>query len=186
MRLFVGIAVPKDVVRRMSALVDTMRPRAPLKWSLRTDLHVTTKFIGEQPGSRIGEMERALHALPPRAPFRIAVRGVGWFPDADAPRILWAGVDAPSGLAELAADTERALVALGIAKERRSYSPHVTLARVPARASLDAIHETLGALPAKEFGAFTVDRFALFESRLADDLTRYHALATFPFSAGPP
>jgi 2'-5' RNA ligase len=140
---------------------------------------VTTKFIGEQPPTRVAEIERALGALPARDPLVLSIRGTGWFPNADAPRVLWAGLDAPRGLSELATDTERALAPLGIAIERRQYSPHVTLARVPIGARLEALREALVAPLSTEFGVFTADRFTLYESRLFDKLARYHPLTSF-------
>ena|ERR1700733_1681695 len=185
MRLFVGIAVPEDVALRVQVLVDALAPLAALRWSLVADLHVTTKFIGEQPPARVAEVERALGALPPRAPFPLSVRGTGWFPNADAPRILWAGVDAPSGLHALASDTERTLAPLGVPTERRAYSPHVTLARVPAGARLETLRRALALLPSIEFGTFAVDRFPLYESHPSPNLARYRALATFPFAVRP-
>jgi RNA 2',3'-cyclic 3'-phosphodiesterase len=179
MRLFVGIAVPEEVAIRVRVLVDKLKPLAALRWSQVADLHVTTKFIGEQPPTRVAEIERALGALPARDPFVLSIRGMGWFPHADAPRVLWVGVDAPPGLSELATDAERALAPLGIAIERRQYSPHVTLARVTIGARLEALRQALVALPSTEFGAFIVDRFTLYESRLSDKLARYHPLASF-------
>lgn len=166
---------------RVCALVDTLRPLAALRWTHAVDLHVTTKFIGELPHGRVAEMERALGALTPRDPLVISIRLLGWFPNGDAPKVFWAGVEAPSGLAELAADTERALAPLGVTIERRPYTPHLTLARVPTRARLDALRRALVALPSTEFGAFTADRFTLYESAPSETLARYRALGTFPF-----
>jgi 2'-5' RNA ligase len=182
MRLFVGISIPEEVVARVWARVDRLRPLAALRWSHVADLHVTTKFIGEQPDTRAAEIKRALGSLPRRDPFLVSVRRLGWFPNVDAPRLLWAGADAPMGLAKLAADTEHALAPLGVAIDRRTYSPHVTLARVPTGARLDGLHQAIVALLTTEFGAFTADRFTLYESRPSDSLARYHALATFPFA----
>jgi 2'-5' RNA ligase len=185
MRLFVGISISEDVAVRVSALVDKLRPFAALRWSHVADLHVTTKFIGEQPQTGIPEIERALCALPPRDPFLVSVGRIGWFPNVDAPRVLWAGVDAPMGLAKLAADTERALAPLGVSIERRAYSPHLTLARVPTRARLEGLRQAIVALLSTEFGVFTADRFTLYQSRPCDSPMRYHALATFPFGRSP-
>ncbi len=182
MRLFTGISIPADVAVKVRALIDRLTPLAALRWSPIADLHITTKFVGEQPDTRVGEIERALGALAPRDPFLLTVRGIGWFPNPDVPRVFWAGVEAPVGLAELAADTERALATFRIAMERRPYSPHVTLARVPTGARLRELRQELGALPSTEFGAFTVDRFTLYESRLADSLAHYHPLVSFMLS----
>jgi 2'-5' RNA ligase len=184
MRLFVGIPLPEEVAARVRDRIDALRPLADLKWSHARDLHVTTKFIGEQPPSRVPDIERALGALTPRAHFPIAVREVGWFPAARAARVFWAGVAAPESLTTLAADTEAALEPLGVTREERAYAPHITLARVPRGARLDPLRQALAASPAPDFGTFTVDGFTLYESTspAAGDSTRYRALARFSFT----
>jgi 2'-5' RNA ligase len=185
-RLFVGIALPLEVREAIGELLDELIPLAALRWSRASDLHLTTKFIGAVEPARVAEFEHALSGMEVRAPIPIAVRGVGWFPRAADPRVFWAGIAAPDGLADLAADTDAALGALGVARETREFSPHVTLARVPNRASRVSVSALASALDqraargALDFGAFTVDRFSLYESGTADRDTRYRILTSFP------
>jgi 2'-5' RNA ligase len=181
MRLFVAISLPDEVAARVQALIDRLRGSAALKWCGGAELHLTTKFIGEVPDERLDAIEGALATLGRRAPFRVAVCGVGWFPNPHAPRIFWAGVDAPPGLAELAGDTDRALAAVGVPTERRPYAPHLTLGRVPQGARLRALREHLASQPDVDCGAFVVDSFALYETRPAPG-GRYHVLARFPLA----
>jgi 2'-5' RNA ligase len=178
-RLFVGIALPEHVVASVRAFLAPLQPLAALRWSQLDDLHVTTQFLGEQPADRAPAITRALGELPPRAPFPVAVRGIGWFPNAHAPRVFWAGIDAPDALTRLAADTGHALAPLGVPIESRAYSPHLTLARVPPSARLDALRGALAAAPSPDLGTFTVNGFSLYESR-PTERGRYHPLATFP------
>src|SRR5258708_2003690 len=110
-------------------MVDAVRDCAPaLRWTRLADLHVTTKYIGERAPAGGAAVERALESLRGRAPFRVALSDVGWFPHAGAPRVFWAGVHAPA-LVELAVATDRALATLGIPRDDRTYAPHLTLAR---------------------------------------------------------
>jgi len=186
MRVFVGIPIPEGVSARVATFVDALRPLAALRWSQVADLHVTMKFIGERSSADVAKVESVLRALAPRAAFSIAVRGVGWFPDALAPRVFWAGIDAPPALIELAGDTDRALASLGVPVERRAYAPHLTLARVPPGARLDALRQAPAFQPSTDFGAFTAEHFALYESGgRADGVGRYRALATFPLGVTP-
>ena len=182
MRLFVGIAIPQDVLERVRAFVDSLRSRADLKWAPIDDLHITTKFIGEQPPERIATIERALAAVKARPPFRLVLRGVGWFPNEQAPRIFWAGVERSPELAALVADTERLLAPLGVAAEERAYSPHATLARMRKGTDLTALRAALIGAGDADFGAFAVDRFMLYESRQTDRVSRYNPIATFPLA----
>ncbi len=114
MRLFTGIELPAEIKTRLARLLDTLRPTARIKWSPVDNLHVTTKFIGEWPDERVDELVAALRSLPPREKVHIAVRNLGWFPNPRSPRVFWAGLEAGPGLAELARETERSLVRLGV------------------------------------------------------------------------
>lgn len=180
MRLFTGIGLPAQLTERLEDLLRRLRPLAPLRWSPPENLHITTKFIGEWPAGRLDELAAALRALPQRAPFQIEVRGLGWFPNPHHPRVFWAGVHA-AGLEELARDTEEALARLGIAKESRAFSAHLTLARIKEPAPLAALRREVAALDSDEFGAFPADRFYLYESRLTPSGSIYTKLFEFPF-----
>ena len=126
MRLFTGLDLPGEVVRNLDALVARLKPAARIQWSPPANLHVTTKFIGEWPEERLAELKSVLAALPERPPIQIAVSKVGFFPNTRAPRMFWCGIDAP-GLEALAADTDAATASLGVARENRAFSPHLTL-----------------------------------------------------------
>jgi 2'-5' RNA ligase len=184
MRLFVAIDLPAEVLTALDRLVARLRPMARINWGRAQNLHLTTKFIGEWPEDRLEEIHTALRGLTERAAIPVQVRGLGFFPNARAPRVFWAGVEVPGSLAELARDTERALARLGVPEERRPYSPHLTLARIKEPVPLNSLHQALGKLPSTEFGAFTADRFRLYQSVLRPSGAVYTRLAEFVL--GPP
>ena len=181
MRLFVAMDLSPAVLEALGRLVSGLRPLARISWTRPEAWHLTTKFIGEWPEGRVGEIEAALGGLAAREPIPISVRGLGFFPNSRAPRVFWVGVEAPPSLAELARDTEQALAALGIERERRPYSPHLTLARIKEPVRLDGLHEAIARLPSKEFGAFTAEGFRLYRSTLQPTGAVYTRLAEFAF-----
>jgi RNA 2',3'-cyclic 3'-phosphodiesterase len=182
MRLFTGFDLPADAIRNLERLLERLRPHAPIKWSPTRNMHITTRFIGEWPEERLGELQNALAGLPPRDPLPVALRGLGFFPNPKSPRVFWAGIEAPPGLARLAAETGQALEPLGIAPEKRAFSPHLTLARIKEPLPLDALREAIRNLASLEFGEFTVDRFWLYQSRLSPSGSVYTKLSGFPFA----
>jgi len=181
MRLFTGIALPAEVSDKLDRLVRGLKPAARIKWSPVKNLHVTTKFIGEWPEERLGELKRALETLPPREPLRIGVRGLGWYPNERSPRVFWAGIDAPAGLHELARQTQEALGGIGIEIEKRKYSPHLTLARIKPPTNVSPLRVAVANLPSTEFGEFTAPSFHLYLSELQPGGAVYTSLREFAF-----
>src|SRR6266404_1714886 len=129
MRVFVGLDIGEDIRGRIAEFVAEVRGFAPeVRWVAVESLHVTLKFIGEKPDSVVAEIEKALRMISAE-PFEISFRGYGFFPTARAARVFWIGIEAGEGLGLLARVVEEQLARIGIAKEDRAFSPHLTLAR---------------------------------------------------------
>ena len=181
MRLFTGIDLAPEVVTNLEKLLDRLQPAARINWTPPRNLHITTKFIGEWPEARLAELIAKLRGLPSRAPIEIAVGKLGFFPNPHSPRVFWAGVHAGESLASLAHDTEDAVAALGVAKETRPYSPHLTLARIKTPGRFTGLLQAVAALPSLEFGAFVAARCYLYHSRPSSSGSVYTKLADFGF-----
>jgi len=185
MRLFTAIDLPESVVEPLAGLIARLRPLAELAWTRAENLHVTTKFIGEWPEERLEELKRALESVGSPGAIEGEIRGIGWFPNARNPRVLWAGVHAGAALASLAHGTDAAVHAIGAAKEEREYTPHLTLARIRdrfsrdrapgERVSLDKLRAAIGEIESAEFGSFRASAFYLYLSTAG----RYTRLAEF-------
>jgi 2'-5' RNA ligase len=182
MRLFTGLDLPAEVIQSLDRLIAQLRPTARIKWSPPANLHVTTRFIGEWPESRLPELQAALAALPGYPPIPIHVRNLGFFPNPHSPRVFWAAVEAAPDLAALAAETDRALDPLGLPPEGRPFSPHLTLARIKEPVPLQSLREAIAALPSLDFGSFTAASFFLYHSRPGPSGSVYTKLAEFPLS----
>ena len=181
MRLFTGLDLPAKVVGNLEKLLELLRPTARIQWSPPANLHVTTKFIGEWPEERLDELKEAFAALPGRQAIPASIRELGFFPNARSPRVFWCGIEAP-GLAELAAETDRATSTLGVASEARAYSPHLTLARIKERLNLEPLKRAIAALPSVDFGSFEAGSFFLYRSQLRPGGSVYTKLAEFPLT----
>ncbi len=181
MRLFTAIDLPPQVIRNLENLLEKLRPTARINWSPPENMHVTTKFIGWWPDERLEELQAALAGIAPRPPITVSIARLGFFPNAKSPRIFWCGVDAP-GLEALATATEDATASLGVARENRAFSPHLTLARIKERLNLKPLHEAIARLNSLDFGRFTIDRFYLYQSKLHPAGSVYTKVQEFPFS----
>jgi len=179
MRLFVAIDIPAEIKDALRYFVDRLRPTAKISWSPVDNLHITTKFIGEWPELRLDEIKGALTALPAKGAIDIKVKGLGWFPNARRPRVLWAGVQGGEPLRALAQATEQAVGQLGVPADERDYSPHLTLARIREAIPLERLHQTIESFPAGcgfDFGSFSATQFFLYISAGG----KYTQLAGFP------
>jgi 2'-5' RNA ligase len=181
MRLFTALDLPAEVAGNLEDLLRRLRPTARIRWSPPENLHITTKFIGEWPEARLDELKSALAAIPARAPIAMRIHNLGFFPNARAPRIFWCGIDAP-GLAGLAEATDGATAALGIARETRPFSPHLTLGRIKDRVNIEALNQAIAGLASAEFGCFEARSFFLYLSQLRPSGSVYTKLAELPLS----
>ncbi|HEX4595705.1 MAG TPA: RNA 2',3'-cyclic phosphodiesterase [Bryobacteraceae bacterium] len=183
MRLFTGIDLPEDVRERLERLLMHLRPAAHLKWSPVYNLHVTLKFIGEWPEEKLPQLETALRSIPKRAPIPIEVKRLGWFPNVRHPRVFWAAVHGGDALSDLARDTETAVEPLGIAKEDRAFTAHLTLARIKEPVPLDALRTAIEQLETAELGTFLSDRFFLYRSQPGAAGSIYTKLSEYLFQS---
>lgn len=179
MRLFAAIDLPKPVRSSLSAVLERLRPAADIRWSPVENLHVTTKFIGEWPENRLGELAKSLSAVKD-GPFPVTVSGLGWFPNPHRPRIFWAAVHAGEPLMRLAKATDAALTPLGIAAETKPYQPHLTLARIKDDPPLQKLRQAVAQLESADFGEFVADRFFLYLSKPGAGGSVYTPLEEFP------
>ncbi len=185
MRLFTGLELPVHVESELDCVLKPWRKLAPgLQWSALENLHITTKFIGNWPEARLKELKDALAGVPKPGALAIGVRGVGWFPNPHRPRSLFAAIDAvPRGLVDLAGNTQDALARIGMPREEREYTPHITLGRVnrPPAPELSALRQAIAESPSLEFGMMEAKSFFLYLSQPESRGSIYKKLAEFSF-----
>jgi RNA 2',3'-cyclic 3'-phosphodiesterase len=180
MRLFTGLSLPFEVRRNIELLYQHVCPLADLRWSPPENLHITTHFIGDWPDARLDELKSALRAFPKPAAFALDIAGLGWYPNPHHPRVFFAGVRAEPSLLALATTTRDAMAALGLAPEDRDYSPHLTLARVPAHSDLLPLKRAIAGLPSVDFGRVEVRKFNLYVSTPGPQASVYSVLEEYP------
>src|SRR5579872_4580241 len=106
MRLFVAIEITSAIRARLSEFVSHTKPHiGEARWSHPEALHITLKFLGHAPDERRPLIEEELGKIDAPA-FSLSLRDVGVFPNLKSPRVLWAGVQAPGNLAQLAEQVE--------------------------------------------------------------------------------
>lgn len=175
-RCFVAADFPEDVRRDLGALQQRLKARGlDLRWVSPAALHLTLKFLGELPAETFEAAASALEApLGLGAPLVLKPADLGAFPSPRRPRVLWVGLagDVPR-LARAALVLEARLEPLGIPRETRPFTPHLTLARARGPAGGPPLDRYLA--DEGEYGGpeFEVSDVTLYESRLGPGGPRY-------------
>ena len=183
LRVFVGVPVGAAVAERISAVRNEFGGEA-VRWVPAENLHLTLKFLGDVEEAQVVSIRSALReALAGTAGFGVTARGLGVFPDARRPRVLWIGLAAPE-LAQLAGRVDRALEPLGVERASTRFRPHATIGRwrrpEPPGVSL---REELTRWCDREFGEFRMDAVTLFRSTLRPAGATYSPLEVFRLEA---
>jgi 2'-5' RNA ligase len=198
MRLFIALDIDSGIRERMARFLDGVRDFAPdVRWVNAQSFHVTLKFIGERSPEDAEEIKRALATIK-APPVSMSFRGHGFFPNPRAARVFWLGIESDTNLPSLAARVDESLLRIGIPREDRAFSPHLTLARAgesrhprggserpgishgdKPNSRFARLQEKLAPLPLPEFGQMTATEFFLYESKLLPGGAQYTKLARF-------
>ncbi len=162
------------------------RTRVAVKWVEPENLHLTLKFLGEVPARQTDRIVAVLEqACRGQAPFELELAGLGAFPGARAPRVVWIGVrDGLAALAALAGRVEDALVALGFEREARPFSAHLTLGRIREPERARPLGRALEAGGPAVLGRMAADAVWLMRSDLRPAGPVYTSLARLALAAG--
>lgn len=184
MRLFIALDIPEEVRERLQQYADRVRVYAPdARWARTESLHVTLKFVGEVSDVKVQEIKTALGPVKAQA-FEVDFKEVGFFPAPKSALVFWAGVNASATLPQLASAVEESLEKIGIAREKRPFHAHLTLARAPeggaSRHCFRLLQERLSSEAPPQFGTMTAREFFLYQSQIMRGGARYTKLQRFP------
>ncbi len=148
------------------------------------NLHVTLKFIASADLNLIPQITAiSATAAGRQTQSQLTLTGLGVFPHAQRPSVVWAGCEGPGAktISALAKDLETALEPLGFEREDRPFVPHATLALVKAKPP-EALHELLTRHAKTIFGTASINEIELIRSELGSDGPRYTRLESVPLA----
>ncbi|MFM7135502.1 MAG: RNA 2',3'-cyclic phosphodiesterase, partial [Planctomycetota bacterium] len=135
LRLFVAVPLPPVVLTQAAAIIARLAERSGrVRWSDPRRLHLTLAFLGDAVSEgRVpaiaAAIDEACRGIPPLV---VGCGGLGRFPAAGRPRVVWLGVaDGAADLIRLHEAVAQRLEPLGFQREARGWLPHVTLGRLP-------------------------------------------------------
>lgn len=177
LRLFCAIELPYEIRARAADYINRLREEAHgvrAGWEREEKLHLTLKFFGDTQASRVEPLMEALErAASVINRFELVIEGTGSFPPSGSPRVLWLGVtDSSAQLYKLHKRVEDECSSAGFARERKSFNPHLTVARLrsPDGAKrLASIHKSMEL----KTEAFRVAEIVLIKSELLPQGSRH-------------
>ena len=185
-RLFVACEVPDAVKTRLAETIAPFRGRLPgARWTGSDAWHVTVKFLGWVWPRLESEVKAAVGRVAGSTgePFRTRLAGLGAFPSPNRARVLWAGFDDSAGRYTAVATALDKAFQEHFEPELRSFTPHLTLARLlPPRRLSEFVPDLLETDIASE--PFMVDRLVLYRSHLSSRGARYEPLLEAKFGEG--
>ncbi len=186
MRIFIAIELPEEVLSTVIAVQGELRSEGDthiVRWVARGGLHITLKFLGNIPATRLKEVEGAVaEAVAGHAPFCLSLVGLGCFPRPHRPRVLWVGIEGElEKLLSLQKVIEGKLVHLGFLPEGREFSPHVTIGRVKRQSTPKErarLGQILQSWQVENLGQFSVEAVSVMRSQLHPAGAKYTCLAS--------
>lgn len=192
LRAFIAIELPpslQNAIERQTARLRQAVGDESVRWVPAFNLHLTLKFLGNIPPAHVEFLKQSLiQTAAAHPPFDLQIGGIGAFPNAKAPRVLWAGIHAPAELTSLQKSVEAGATRLGYEREARPFSPHLTLGRVRQNASaenLQKIRAALEKLQIGHIGSARVETVHLYKSELNPGGSVYTKLFSAPLSNSP-
>jgi 2'-5' RNA ligase len=172
MRSFIAIELPKEIRDSLSSIQEKLKTcGADVKWVQPQNIHLTLKFLGEINEEQLSKINLILDALvKDKKSFSIRLASLGAFPKINYPRVIWVGIDrGDKETQELAKALEEKIQKIGIPKEDRPFSSHITIGRIRSNLRKDKLVTSLKNLENyfKETPQeFTVNKTTLFKSTL--------------------
>ncbi|MEA2109364.1 MAG: RNA 2',3'-cyclic phosphodiesterase [Pseudomonadota bacterium] len=191
MRLFLAVDLPLPMLQQVADGVEKLKKSVGrglrFRWLAAQNIHITLKFLGEVEESQLDQLSGCCAAIE-WSGFVLKLGGSGYFPSFKRPRIFWqgfsVGIDEMRGLLDR---VEICAAGIGVLKEQRPYTPHLTLARIKPSKDGNAVsvfrqlqRQADDLLPVGS--SFPVTAFSLYQSQLTPAGAVYTRLDSF--SAG--
>ncbi|HEX2240572.1 MAG TPA: RNA 2',3'-cyclic phosphodiesterase [Actinomycetota bacterium] len=178
LRLFVAVDVPRQHLETIEAATAPLRAQWPdARWAPLDNQHITVKFLGSTDGdlrAQVDDVCRSVAQAHDRS--SVSLTSLGAFPSARRMRVLWIGLDDSANLlSRLASGLDEGFASLGYRVEKRDFTAHLTLARWRVPIRVDVLPE----VDLSGLHAWTVDRLALYRSRLSPRGATYELLEEF-------
>ena len=182
MRTFIAIELPKEVRDALDKLEQQLKSaQADVKWLAPENIHLTLKFLGEIDDKKSDSIIKIVNEVAAnQKSFQARISSIGAFPKINSPRVIWAGIDkGDEETRKIALELENLIAKLGIPKEDRPFSSHITIGRTRSAINRERLVQELSKLNGQltqENLEFSVKKVTLYKSTLTPQGPIYEIL----------
>ncbi|MEM2136380.1 MAG: RNA 2',3'-cyclic phosphodiesterase [Candidatus Methanomethylicia archaeon] len=166
-RVFIAIDVDDNILNSLVKVQEEMASlNCDIKFVERENIHLTLKFLGEIPLSKVNEVCNVMNNINfPR--FILEVKGLGVFPNLNRPRVIWAGVsEGYQKVLEIFKFLDFNLRKLNFKSEIEEFTPHITIGRFRSSRNINTFVDFIKNYRNIVFGRFNVTSVRLKKSVL--------------------
>ncbi|MEJ5350030.1 MAG: RNA 2',3'-cyclic phosphodiesterase [Melioribacteraceae bacterium] len=180
-RTFIALELPELELKKIIDIKNNyINDYDNIKWEPINKLHLTLKFLGDTDENIIPAINSELeNILKNYEVFELTFDKFGLFIKDKKPRILWIGLKENSKLNCLAQEIDNVISKFGFEKEKRKFTPHITLLRIKDKDEKfykDFYKLTQVEIPEINFYA---DKITLFKSTLLKTGSVYEPIKNF-------
>ncbi|MFE7063986.1 RNA 2',3'-cyclic phosphodiesterase [Sutcliffiella sp. NPDC057660] len=175
---FIAVPLPDEWKNQMSVYLKELKGEfAFTRWVHPEDLHITLAFLGPVSEEKIAALKVSMEDIAQGTKgFSLTLDRLGTFGNPQSPRIFWHGIEGSADLNALRDLVYEACRKMGFELDRRSFHPHITLARKWQGPAFQ--HESsLSDLARRD--TFIVKEIVLYQSHL-HMLPKYEKIGIFP------
>lgn len=186
-RTFIAVELSQDVRAYIREYICRFQEKydSGFRWVKVDNLHLTIKFLGDTPLSRIQQVSGILNEISVNTkPFHLLLDGTGAFPSWQRPRTIWIGLQPSMELLSFFQKMDSSLSKIAIPPEGKKYSPHLTLCRISDHAeptNVQLLNRQIQSIPIPTKLVWMVNKVTFFKSILKPGGPVYSVLSEHLF-----
>ena len=186
-RAFIAIPLPKEVTNYLAEIISNLKltfPDVSVKWVQPGKIHLTLKFLGNISNSTLHYLYEKLKTENQFSPFSLTINKIGAFPSLFKPQVIWVGTSSHNTLIELTQFIEKSTSIVKNENETKSFSPHLTIARLRPGVKKDhfeIIKQELYRNKEIDSITFSISHFCIYQSILTSKGPIYSELRKYNF-----
>lgn len=180
MRTFIGTDFNRDIKDSIAGIQHIVRENSERgRFKYAGNFHLTIKFLGEVQQTKTPDIGRVLTNIASKhRKIRLNIDKIGYFDGKESIHALWLGFSGElDKLRELYSDIDEEMHKLGMKKEIKAYTPHITIAQdLILKIPFEKLKEKVDF---QSFKVLEINEISLIKSEEAGGKRIYTPISTF-------